>query len=49
MSTYEELSLIVSVALLIISILNYTHKNSRPALQSKTTIFIVNCNFHRGG
>ena len=26
MSTYEELSLIVSIALLIIAILNYTHK-----------------------
>ena len=26
MSTYEELSLIVSVALLIVAILNYTHK-----------------------
>lgn len=26
MSTYEELSLIVSVALLIVTILNYTHK-----------------------
>jgi len=26
MSTYEELSLIVSIALLIVAILNYTHK-----------------------
>lgn len=26
MSTYEELSLIVSTALLIVAILNYTHK-----------------------
>jgi len=26
MSTYEELSLIVSVALLIVAILSYTHK-----------------------
>lgn len=26
MSTYEELNLIVSVALLIVAILNYTHK-----------------------
>ena len=26
MSTYEELSLIVSVALLFVAILNYTHK-----------------------
>ena len=26
MSTYEELQLIVSVAMLIIAILNYTHK-----------------------
>lgn len=26
MSTYEELSLIVSVALLIVALLNYTHK-----------------------
>ncbi|WP_418463830.1 putative holin-like toxin [Frisingicoccus sp.] len=26
MSTYEELSLIVSVGLLIVAILNYTHK-----------------------
>ena len=26
MSTYEELSLIISVALLIVAILNYTHK-----------------------
>jgi len=26
MSTYEELSLIVSVALLIVAILTYTHK-----------------------
>ena len=26
MSTYEELSLIVSIALLIVSILNFTHK-----------------------
>ena len=26
MSTYEELSLIVTVALLIVEILNYTHK-----------------------
>ncbi len=26
MSTYEELSLIVSVALLIVAILNFTHK-----------------------
>ena len=26
MSTYEELSLIVSTALLIVSILNFTHK-----------------------
>lgn len=31
MSTYEELSLIVSVALLIVTILNYTHKKiARP-------------------
>jgi len=26
MSTYEELSLIVSIALLVVAILNYTHK-----------------------
>ncbi len=26
MSTYEELSLIISIALLIIAILNFTHK-----------------------
>lgn len=26
MSTYEELSLIISIALLIVAILNYTHK-----------------------
>ena len=26
MSTYEELSLIVSIALLIVAILNFTHK-----------------------
>lgn len=32
MSTYEELQLIVSVALLIVAILTYTHKNSRPTL-----------------
>ena len=30
MSTYEELSLIVSVALLIVTILNYTKKIARP-------------------
>lgn len=30
MSTYEELQLIVSVAVLIVAILSYTHKNSRP-------------------
>ena len=32
MSTYEELQLVVSVALLIVEILTYTHKNSRPEL-----------------
>lgn len=26
MSTYEELSLIISIALLVVAILNYTHK-----------------------
>ena len=31
MSTYEEFMIIINVALLIIAILNYTHKNSRPA------------------
>ncbi len=39
MSTYEELQLIVSVAALIVAILTYTHKNSRPALAKLTTIF----------
>lgn len=38
MSTYEELSLIISIALLVVAILNYTHKNSRPALTKLTTI-----------
>lgn len=32
MSTYEELSLIVSAALLIVAILNLKIRNSRPAL-----------------
>ena len=39
MSTYEELQLIVSVALLILAILTYTHKNSRPALEKLTAIY----------
>lgn len=40
MSTYEELSLIVSVALLIVAILNYTHKNSRPDFGETDSYFL---------
>ena len=29
-STYEAVQLIVSIALLVVAMLNYTHKNSRP-------------------
>ena len=32
MSTYEEFMIILATASLIVAILNYTHKNSRPAL-----------------
>ncbi|MFR2318978.1 MAG: putative holin-like toxin [Enterocloster sp.] len=40
MSTYEELQLIVSVAMLIIAILNYTHKKIAVlTLQKSTAIF----------
>ena len=40
MSTYEEFMIIINVALLVIAILNYTHKNSRPAPgKRRTTIF----------
>ena len=34
MSTYEEFQIILDVAMLIVAVLNYTHKNSRPALES---------------
>ena len=39
MSTYEELQLIVSVALLIVAILTYTHKIAVLLLAEETTIF----------
>ena len=40
MSTYEELQLIVSVALLIVAILTYTHKKLAVLLLAEeTTIF----------
>ena len=40
MSTYEELQLIVSVAMLIIAILNYTHKKIAVlTLRKSTAIF----------
>lgn len=32
MSTYEELQIILTAALLIVAILTYTYKNSRPVL-----------------
>lgn len=34
MRTYEEFMVILTAALLIVAILNYAHKNSRPALVS---------------
>ena len=51
MSTYEELQLIVSVAMLIVAILNYnyTHKNSRSDPEKVNGYFYEIVQFRRGG
>lgn len=48
MSTYEELSLIVSVALLIVTILNYTHKKQPVLTLQKSTSYFQQFFFSPG-
>ena len=49
MSTYEELQLIGSVAMLIVAILNYTHKNSRSDPEKVNGYFYEIVQFRRDG
>ena len=49
MSTYEELSLIVSVALLIVTILNYTKKIARPDPAKVDELFFNSLKLNRRG